>query len=190
VSEQNLAVLLHPALVALSGATDELVHLGVLSGTQIVYLDKVEPERAVRVWSAVGQRSPAVTTALGRALLAFRTTTRRALDGYLRAAGRQVDAERVWSAVECAREDGFATEQQENEPGISCLAVALLRGGAAVAARAHQGRAPAVAPRGPGPPAAAASRCAVNRWWRRSRAVEGSHGAMASCSVSRYHRST
>ena len=75
-SDENLPVLLHPALVALSGVAGELVHLGVLSGTHVVYLDKVEPERSVRVWSAVGRRSPAVTTALGRALLAYRGTDR------------------------------------------------------------------------------------------------------------------
>lgn len=134
--DENLPVLLHPALVALCGATDELVHLGVLSGTQVVYLDKVEPERSVRVWSAVGRRRAAVTTALGRALLAYRGTDRSALPGYVRAAGDQMatDADHVWSVLERARGRGFATEEQENETGISCVAVPLLRSGVAIAA--------------------------------------------------------
>lgn len=134
--DENLPVLLHPALVALCGAADELVHLGVLSGTHVVYLDKVEPERSVRVWSAVGRRSPAVTTALGRALLAYRGTDRAMLAGYVRAAGEQaaVDADRVWSVLESARARGYATEEQENEVGISCVAVPLLRSGSAIAA--------------------------------------------------------
>ncbi len=130
--EENLPVLLHPALVALSREVDELVHLGVLSGREVVYLDKVEPERSVRVWSAIGRRSPAVTTALGRALLAHRSTDRAALAGYLAAA--DVDVEHVWAVLERARRDGYATEVEENEAGISCVAVPLLRGGAAVAA--------------------------------------------------------
>lgn len=33
-----------------------------------------------------------------------------------------------------ARKIGYATEREENEPGISCLAVALVRGGQPVAA--------------------------------------------------------
>lgn len=131
-AEENLPVMLHPALVALSRGVDELVHLGVLSGREVVYLDKVEPERSVRVWSAVGKRSPAVTTALGRALLAHRGTDRAALAGYLAAA--DVDAEHVWQVLDAARRDGYATEDQENEAGISCIAVPLLRAGAAVAA--------------------------------------------------------
>ncbi|GIG28436.1 IclR family transcriptional regulator [Cellulomonas marina] len=136
LGEENLPVLLHPALVALSAAADELVHLGVLDGSHVVYLDKVEPARALRVWSAVGRRVPAVTTALGRALLAWRGTGRQALEGYVQAvAGEQAaDAARAWDAVERAREQGWATEVEENEAGISCVAVPLLRSGAAVAA--------------------------------------------------------
>jgi len=133
-STENLPLLLHPALVALCAATDELVHLGVLSGSQVVYLDKVEPERAVRVWSAVGRRSPAVTTALGRALLAFRGTDRALLAGYVQESDRPVDVDRVWAALEDARRRGYATESEENEAGIACVAVPLLRAGTPVAA--------------------------------------------------------
>ncbi|WNB85908.1 IclR family transcriptional regulator [Cellulomonas sp. ATA003] len=136
LGDENLPVLLHAALVALCGVADELVHLGVLSGTHVVYLDKVEPERSVRVWSAVGRRRPAVTTALGRALLAFRGTDRSMLAGYVRAAGEgvEVDVDHVWDVLERARETGYATEDEENEVGISCVAVPLLRSGSAVAA--------------------------------------------------------
>src|SRR5450759_3324071 len=99
--DENLPVLLHPALMALCGAVGELVHLGVLSGTEVIYLDKVEPERSVRVWSAIGRRRAAVTTALGRALLAYRGTDRSSLLEYLRAAGDEtvVDAAHVWSVL-------------------------------------------------------------------------------------------
>lgn len=136
LSDENLPVLLHPALVALSRATDELVHLGVLSGTHVVYLDKVEPERPVRVWSAIGRRIPAARTALGRALLAFRNTDQSALAEYTGAAseGSTADLDRIWEALELARQRGFATEHEETEQGISCVATPLMRSGAAIAA--------------------------------------------------------
>ena len=111
------------------------MHLGVLSGSHALYLDKVEPQRPVRVWSAIGRRSPAVTTALGRAMLAYRRTDRSVLAEYLRAAeDRAVDPETVWQVIEGARATGYAAEQQENEVGISCVAVPLLRSGVAIAA--------------------------------------------------------
>lgn len=130
---ENLAVALHPALVALSHDLDELVHLGVLAGTQIVYLDKVEPERPLRVWSAVGRRMPAATTALGRALLVDRVPAREALTPYLAGADGELTS-RVWGIVSGARRDGYTYEVEENEPGIACVAVPLVRAGAVVAA--------------------------------------------------------
>jgi IclR family acetate operon transcriptional repressor len=136
LSDENLPALLHPALVALCAAADELVHLGVLSGSEVVYLDKVEPERPLRVWSAVGRRSPAITTALGRALLAHRGADGAVLEGYVRAARDRahLDVDGATALLALARERGFATEEQENEAGISCVAVPLLRSGTAVAA--------------------------------------------------------
>ncbi|MBD8078184.1 IclR family transcriptional regulator [Cellulosimicrobium arenosum] len=136
LSEENLPGLLRPALVAVCRATDELVHLGALAGTEIVYLDKVEPARAVRVWSAVGRRRPAATTALGRALLATRTLDDAALVRYAAAspADHAVTAAQLREVCAATLAHGFATENEENEPGINCIAVPVLRDGRAVAA--------------------------------------------------------
>ena len=130
-SDENLPRLLQNALVTLCARADELVHLGVLSGAEILYLDKVEPARAVRVWSAVGRRQPAATTALGRALLSQRQVDSTTLTWY---AGDHLPAQRLAEILETARERGYATETEENEAGISCLAVPILRDGAPVAA--------------------------------------------------------
>ncbi len=138
--DEQLPLLLHPALVSLSVEVDELVHLGVLNGAHVLYLDKVEPQRSVRVWSAIGRRRPAASTALGRALLAARGTTRDVLGPYVQAAQADdglpapVTADRLWGALEDARERGYAVEREENETGISCLAVPLVRGKVPVAA--------------------------------------------------------
>ncbi|PUB24078.1 IclR family transcriptional regulator [Promicromonospora sp. AC04] len=131
LAEENLPALLHPALTALSEEVDELVHLGVLAGREVVYLDKVEPQRAVRVWSAVGRRRAAATTALGRALLSVQELDDAAL---ARFAGDDTTPRRLRAALADARTSGVAGETEENEPGIACVAVPLLRAGRAVAA--------------------------------------------------------
>lgn len=46
---------LHSVLQEICQKTEELVHLGRLYDRDIVYLDKVEPDRPVRVWSRIGQ---------------------------------------------------------------------------------------------------------------------------------------
>lgn len=130
---ENLRTLFNPALVALSSEVHELVHLGVLVSDHVLYLDKVEPERSIRVWSRIGQTVPAVTTALGRAILSYRGATRDQVGAYMDA-NPTAGIERVWSAIEEARTYGYAREHMENEPGISCVAFPLLREGYAIAA--------------------------------------------------------
>lgn len=130
-----LAGSLHPALVRLSRRTGELVHLGVLSGDRMLYVDKVEPERSIRVWSAVGQLVPVATSALGRAVLATRDLTDQQLASYLLGTtDREIPLERLRDAVASARRLGYAEEHGENEPDIACVAVALMRDDTAVAA--------------------------------------------------------
>ncbi|MGB7961443.1 MAG: IclR family transcriptional regulator [Propionicimonas sp.] len=132
----NLAQALHPALVALSRASDELVHLGVLAGDEVLYVNKVEPERAIRVWSAIGQRVPVASSSMGRALLAARNVPDQALGGYLRnlPPDRQVTPERLLDSVNRARGRGYAVELGENEPDVACIGTAIMRGTTAVAA--------------------------------------------------------
>jgi len=132
----NLPVALHPALVALSREVGELVHLGVLTDDQVLYVDKVEPERAIRVWSSVGQRVPAATTSMGRALLAAADLPDEQLRVYLRAVPpeRQVTWDHLRDVVHQARSRGFATEVEENEPGVACIGMAILRGSRTVGA--------------------------------------------------------
>lgn len=133
---QNLAQALHPALVALSQATAELVHLGIMAGQYVLYLDKVEPERAIRVWSAVGQQVPVASTAMGRALLAAREVPDQQLGSYLRhlPAATAVAADRLRETVAHARRHGYAVEIGENEPDVACIGTAIMRGNTAIAA--------------------------------------------------------
>lgn len=54
----------------LAESTGETVHLSVLHGVEVVYLDKIEGTQAVRSYTRVGARAPAWCVATGKALLA------------------------------------------------------------------------------------------------------------------------
>jgi DNA-binding IclR family transcriptional regulator len=60
-----------PSLQALAVRTEMVVHLGVLDGAEVYYLDKVGGQAAVSVPSRVGGRLPAHCTAVGKAMLAW-----------------------------------------------------------------------------------------------------------------------
>ncbi|MGP9537287.1 IclR family transcriptional regulator [Brachybacterium sp. AOP43-C2-M15] len=133
---ENLPVLMAPALAAISQEVQELVHLGRLDGPHVLYLDKVEPERALRVWSRVGSRAPAARTAMGRAMLTADGVRGPALAAYARATqrqeadpGRVITPEHLAEVVAEAESRGWAAEIEENEPGIACVGVALVRPG-------------------------------------------------------------
>ena len=134
--EENLPVLMAPALAAISHEVQELVHLGRLDGPFVLYLDKVEPERALRVWSRVGSRAPAARTAMGRAILTADGVRGDGLAAYARASddpdqdpALTVRAAHLAEVVAEAEQRGWASEVEENEAGIACVGVALVRPG-------------------------------------------------------------
>ena len=124
--EENLPTLFRPTLLAICQEVQELVHLGILEGSNVLYLDKVEPDRTIRVWSRVGRQVSVLTTALGRAMVAADGTPDPLLSVYTANASAEI-ANRFTRAIADARVRGFATEREENEPGICCVGVALRR---------------------------------------------------------------
>jgi DNA-binding IclR family transcriptional regulator len=124
--EENLPTLFRPALLAICREAQELVHLGILDGHNVLYLDKVEPDRTIRVWSRVGRQVSVLTTALGRAMIAAEGAADTLLSAYTAEADPLV-ADRFARSVAEARVHGYATEREENEAGICCVGVALRR---------------------------------------------------------------
>lgn len=62
------------AMEQLSNATRETVHLSILNGAEVIYIDKIDSPEPIRAYSMVGGRAPAYAVATGKALLAFRRT--------------------------------------------------------------------------------------------------------------------
>ena len=58
-------------LARLAHDTQETIHLSVLDGAEIVYLDKIDSPQPVRAYSEIGGRAPAHCVATGKVLLAY-----------------------------------------------------------------------------------------------------------------------
>lgn len=61
-----------PAMQWLLEKSRETVHLSVLDGEEVVYIDKLDSPEPVRAYSEVGGRAPARCVATGKAMLAWR----------------------------------------------------------------------------------------------------------------------
>jgi IclR family acetate operon transcriptional repressor len=128
-----------PRLRELAATTRETCHLGVLSGADVVYLERIESPHPVRMYSRLGATSPATTTGLGRAMLAFSPpdTVEAVLAAGIPARTPQTvtDPAVARERLAAVRGYGYALDDVENEAGIRCVAAPVLgRDGAAVAA--------------------------------------------------------
>ena len=61
----------HSSVEALRQRTGEAVHIGVLDGADVVYVDRFESEATQRLFTRLGTRMPAHATSSGKVLLAF-----------------------------------------------------------------------------------------------------------------------
>lgn len=122
----SVRTIAHPHLQALMAATNETAQLGILDGREVVYADKIECARTIRMYSSVGRRSPLHCTALGKVLLAHQSeeTLRAILGGRLtRRTSHSITAPRALRAeLLQIREQGYALDDEEFEEGLRCLA--------------------------------------------------------------------
>ena len=128
-----------PFLEALHRQTGETVHLGVLRGREIIYLDKVESRQAVRMNSQIGNASPAYCTGVGKAALSALDAgaLEAMLDGLeFRRFTPQTITDRASLLAELAqiRASGIAFDREEHEPGIRCVSAPILDAGRALVA--------------------------------------------------------
>jgi len=125
-----LVVRARPRLTQLQAEFGETANLGLLDGNRVVYLAIVESPHAMRFAARQGDRDPIHATALGKAIAAGMPSDR--VRAILRAEGMPGFTEHTittqrdyFAALERVREDGYALDDEENEIGARCLAVAV-----------------------------------------------------------------
>lgn len=126
ISHLDLRERARPVLDRLVLETSETVHLGILEDTEVLYLDKVEPARSVRMSSSVGRRNPAYCTAMGKATLAHLPDAQ--VEEIVRKHGlKAMTANTITSFLDlktelkAVRERGYAVDDEEIEEGVRCV---------------------------------------------------------------------
>ena len=109
----------------------ETVHLTVLDGSEVVYLEKVAGLHPIGfISSRVGGRAPAYCTGVGKALLAFLSDEelqKRFLSIKLTryTDSTITDVKSLRAELAEVRRKGFAIDQEEHEVGVKCVAVPI-----------------------------------------------------------------
>lgn len=112
-----------PVMAELRETTQETVHLGVLSGAQIVYIEKLDSPNAVRMVSRVGGTNPAFRTAIGQSILAYssQSTLESAVELTEVQCGQSVGLSEIHQDLQSVRDKGYGTDLEKNEIGICCV---------------------------------------------------------------------
>ena len=119
-----------PYLEELSRRTEETIHLAIMEGDRLVYIDKIDTTHIFVMRSRIGSRIPAYCTALGKAILAaLPESERNAImekTQFRAYTPKTITKPKVLKEhlQEVARQ-GFAFDDEENEEGMRCVAAPI-----------------------------------------------------------------
>ncbi|MPY97988.1 MAG: helix-turn-helix domain-containing protein [Actinophytocola sp.] len=139
IRQRGLVDTARPLLADLREATHNTVHLAMLEGTEVVYLDVLRGPDAPRLPSRIGGRFPAHATGVGKAILAYSPAD--VVDAVIAAGLPRISRRTITSPALLRRQlakvaaEGTAYEREESSIGTVCVASPVIDAeGRAVAA--------------------------------------------------------
>lgn len=132
-SRQDLSRIAAPYMKYLMQTLGETCFLAVLSDTEIVYIAKERSEQTISTNAQIGSRKPIYCTGLGKAFLSF-LPPEESRDIVDKLEFRQYTPHTVKNVEELRKQMqgfrlcGYATDDQEIEEGLWCLAVPIYNG--------------------------------------------------------------
>lgn len=109
--------------------TNEICQLGILNKNKVLYIAKVDSERAIRIISNVGKELPAYCTALGKALLCnenIETLKELYPEGLKKYTENTIlNFEKLYEELQKIKKESIAFEFSEIMEDLVCIAVPL-----------------------------------------------------------------
>lgn len=120
----------HSYLIELEEYTNETIHLTTFDGKRVVYIDKIESRKPIRMYSRIGNVAPINCTAAGKVILAFQKddVINRVIDelDFIPLTNNTItNKEEFLKNLEEVREKGFAIDNSEHEENICCIAAPI-----------------------------------------------------------------
>ncbi len=124
--DSDLRTIARGFLVSLRNATDEAVHLAVPSHNRMVYIDKLVGSSTVQMKTSIGGQVELHSTSVGKAWLSGLPDQRlwevlQSLELGRHTAKTFTTPEGLLDELMRTREQGFAFDDEENEPDICCF---------------------------------------------------------------------
>jgi DNA-binding IclR family transcriptional regulator len=121
------------ALAKCEEAIGETVNLTVREGDEVIYIERVTPNRMMRVEQVIGSRAPLHVTAVGKLMLAelgdYFIHAYANRTGLSRFTPHTITTEKdLLNSVHQDKQQGFAYDNEEAEEGVGCIGVLLFDG--------------------------------------------------------------
>ena len=127
-SNIDLRALAIPVLESLRDELNESIYLTIREGDEVVYIEKMTPNRLVHVQQLVGSRAPLHVTAVGKLMLGIAGND--AIDGYAQRTNLPAYTRNTINNIarlkqECdqAVKQGYALDNEEAEADVGCIGV-------------------------------------------------------------------
>ncbi|SFM19466.1 transcriptional regulator, IclR family [Gracilibacillus orientalis] len=130
LNQLDIRTVAKEALHTLAKSSGEVVHLCIHDKNEVVYIDKVESDQTLRMYSQIGRRALMHCTGVGKALLSG--FTQEQLEELIVEKGlpeftettitEQADLDNELRTIKAR---GYAIDEQEHEKGIRCIAAPI-----------------------------------------------------------------
>lgn len=129
--DMELRKIAFPLLEELSKKSGETVHLGVKDGKEVVSIEGAESDYSLRISLPIGKRVCLHSTGIGKAILAFLPDDE--IEEIIQEKGLPrftphtiTDAVLLKQELQLIKARGYAIDNEENDPGIRCVASPIL----------------------------------------------------------------
>jgi len=136
IDVRNVAL---PVMRRLMERTHLTCHLAILDGPDAVYVEKVEPEGFIKMDTWVGRRMRVHATSVGKSLVAY--IPQQSLEKIIQERGMEKRTPKTITALprllkdlEKVRAQGYAIDDEENNPGARCLGAPIFNQNGAIEA--------------------------------------------------------
>ncbi|MEW6661933.1 MAG: IclR family transcriptional regulator [Bacillota bacterium] len=131
-AQRELVKVARPYLEELHRISGETVNLVIMDGTEAIYLDKCENPMSMVQYARIGKRIPLYCSAVGKALLTgfHQEDLQRALNSIKiipHTPNTIIDVGKLMEAVQMAKINGYAIDNEEVELGIKCIGAPVKR---------------------------------------------------------------
>ncbi|WP_026568482.1 IclR family transcriptional regulator [Bacillus sp. UNC41MFS5] len=127
LNNSNIVTIAKPYLEKLSHEVNETVHLCIEDRGEVVYIDKIESNQTIRMYSRIGSRAPMYRTAVGKILLSDMEPDKFeeivSNTSFIPKTPTTITSkEEFIKEIETVKVQGYALDNAENEEVLMCIA--------------------------------------------------------------------